>query len=363
MWIYYLLIIIIFIINNLKKIKRRDKIIISVFLMFILAALRSYNIGNDTLRYYRLYESINNLSLKKAIMIYSNRYEIGFIILNRIVGIFNKNAAFFVFVVSVFEFYVIGFSVKKISKNPFMSLFTFITLRYYFFYYSNLRQGIALSIVSISYYFLIKNKKNISMLLVVLASFFHSSAYIALLPVIFIKLNLKNKRVYYLVVISILIFIMWDKIILWFWKYIPLKYVSYFNTDYYTDANNLANMINFALNSAIVIIVLWLTKNSDFRTTKEINILKMRYCISLLSVFFSLLTLKFSTLSRLQYYFSLFLIYSLPNAIKDANIHFANKRVLKLFIYLSFLFYHTVILIYRPEWQHVYPYEIFLGVK
>lgn len=164
---------------------KRNLLILSLVPVFCLLAFKSEKVGVDTENYIRMYNTAGELlSIDNE-----SRIEIGYqymsIWLNKL---FDSNQALFIcssFIIS-FSLYVF---LKKSSSNPVLALFFFITLGFFQFALTGIRQGIAIAITLFAIPY-IQQKKLIKFLIViVLASIFHKSALFSL-PLYWI-MNLK----------------------------------------------------------------------------------------------------------------------------------------------------------------------------
>src|SRR5690606_19464441 len=94
------------------------------------------------------------------------------------------------FVISIYLFVI-----KRFSNNYILSVFIYITFGFYTFLFNGLRQGIAMAVCFLALPYLINKNKLKYFLLIVIASLFHTSAWV-MLPFYFLvhmKLRLEYK--------------------------------------------------------------------------------------------------------------------------------------------------------------------------
>lgn len=350
MWIYDLLFIWCLLIYSLNFKSKKIKVLVMIAPLCFLAMFRSANIGNDTQYYHDLYNSIGNLELNVAMQYYSKRFENGFIYLNKFLFYLSSNPQTIIIFSSLLFYSSLFVLLSNYSKNIFFSLFLFITLRYYFFFFSNIRQEIAMSLTIFSYIGLKKNKLLIPLALVIVASFFHLSSLCVLVLFPFKILKLKSKAIIIIIILGLAVFVFWNKLFNAVFNYLPSEYKSYSGTTYMEDANNLANWLNFFVVLAIGVTVFYFSK----KTNNKIDYFDL-YVIAL-SCLISLLSIRFSMMSRFQYYFSILMIVFLPNSLRKLKSD--KRKGIEIISSCLFYAYHITILIARPEWQHVYPYEL-----
>ncbi len=159
----------------------------SFLLLTFLMGLRSTSVGVDDLNYFRDYNMANNLSVLEYYLITPR--EPGYYLLNRLVFLLFDDFRFLIFITSfitILFFYLFFYSQNsKISLGLAVLIFSSTQ---YFFYFGIIRLGLAVSIVSYGYTFLINQNKKKFVFFVFLASMFHFSA---LFNVCFLLLNTK----------------------------------------------------------------------------------------------------------------------------------------------------------------------------
>ena len=171
--------------------KKETYITIGLFfsILTIMLMLRGKGCGVDMPRYEYYFNNDIGLSFKDIL----NRYnhEIGFHIFNKLVSCISKEFQFYTAVVAIICMVPLWELYAKNSDLPYLSIAVFMTVAPFSLYFSGLRQALAVSIGSLSYY-CVKNKKLLLFILtVVLASSFHQSAIIILLmyPVYWAKIT------------------------------------------------------------------------------------------------------------------------------------------------------------------------------
>lgn len=357
MWIYTFLLVWVFLILQNQERYKKNKVFLAMLPLMLLSALRSINIGNDTKIYHNLYNTIKGLDLSQAIRLLSSRWETGFIVFIKAVSKLGSNPQILVVCTAIIFFLILSRVYIDYSKNIWLSIFLFVTMRYYFFTMSNIRQTLAFTFIIIAYEFLQKKDYLTTILLTVLASLFHLSSAIFFLLIIVDRFGWKSKMSYVTFIVIIIIFLSWDRILNLMYRFIPSQYINYFNTSYYLEANNIANLMNFAVILVITILIFY--EQRKFRNNENVSTIDIY--IPVLSIVFALFAIKFTMFARCQYYFSIFLTIMLPNTLKSMKS--SRKRAfIEISVVIMFLLYHYIILIYRPEWQHVYPYEFFWSI-
>ena len=320
---------------------------VSLLILTILSAFRSLNIGNDSFDYALSFVRIGEYP---GIFDNTSRYEIGYIILNKFLYYFSKDPFILFFLSSVFVTGTIFWFISKYSKSVWMSIFLFLNLRIYYFTLSGIRQSIALSIVLISFHFLHKNKKLPFILLVILASTFHSSAILFLIvyPLSKIKYTKKVMMVYLLV--ALLLYSTFNSFMNIVFSIFP-QYLVYNGSDYFENTQ-----VASVLDSLIVLLILFVGAFIFWKSAKKSYFFNVMLHIISIATVITLVSINASIIKRAALYFFTFSIVYIPLILNEIN--HKQKRLLLSYLFIVLFFaYNLIVLYYRPEWQHVYPYE------
>ena len=116
--------------------KRQNKIIlISFFSIFLLLLfLRDISVGIDLENYRSIFESINSISLRENIYD-ENRVEIGYIVLNKLIGFRNGNFRTLLICVAVISVIPIAVFYVKESEMSILTMFLFLCVAPFSMYY------------------------------------------------------------------------------------------------------------------------------------------------------------------------------------------------------------------------------------
>ena len=109
-------------------------------------------------------------------------WEIGFIVLTKLIGLFTNNIQVYIGLIAVFCLFSWAFFIYRYSPNVWLSTFLFVNMYLLYLNMNFLRQAVAIAITLFAWPF-IKNRKFWPFLgIVVLAALFHTTALI-LIPV------------------------------------------------------------------------------------------------------------------------------------------------------------------------------------
>ena len=301
-----------------ELLKDREKIkkyiaIAMLVVLFVLYCFAKNGVFYDTGAYASDYLKFYDMPIKE--ILFSNYYEPGWRVLNKITGlIFGPNPIFIRIVVYLLITIAYAFFILKYSKKPIMSTMLFLLLGFWGMSGAILRQGLAMAVLLFSLKYIYEKKAFKFILIVLLATSFHYSAatFLIALPISYLKLD---KKTLFLSLGITLIFLI-------FGKYIVQAVSSLFDKDYGIVMN-----ANFAFFGIVMIasyaqfIYLIITKSED----TEVNFLSK---LILTTPFLAILSFYNYSFVRLAYIFLAFEIILIPNLLKTIK--------LKKFYYFAF---------------------------
>lgn len=335
--------------SNNKKLNKFLYIAICAILI-LLVGLRKDTVGNDSANYAYFYSDYGKLSLSQLSS--NSRFEIGYLFYSWLLYQINPNYYFLFLVTAVISLVPVFVVMYKMSDNPIYSIFIFLCFRYYFSYMNVLRQGIAFAFIFVAVYLLCKKKIIIPILLIVLSSFFHVAAILALIivPIRWLKINKKNTII--LLITSIVLFFGFEYLISFMFKIFP-QFSHYINSEFFA-ANNLANYLSFFVILLFLLLCIFssvLDDESDFESQFITKII-------FVGAFVSFLSCRGSIMDRIAAFFIIFIpIYyvKIVNRIRDSR----DRLIINLGVVIIGLAYFYTILLLRPDWNNVIPYEFF----
>lgn len=318
MLIYYMYILFLLLIYLFRsKLKKYNKIInfISIGFLFVIFAFRATSVGADT----KTYE-----------ILYNNQYEWnekGYVYLVRLFNYFGFSFRFFLIIISFFSIFSLNHFLQKYSKDYIFSLILFVTIGLFSMYMTGIRQVIAISILLWSIDFIFRKKIFVFVLIVLLASSFHTSALV-FLPIYFLNyINFtKNKILIFFFVFCIIIMLFKNYIWSFVSTIIPNQYddLVFNSQDYYT------NILVIIIEVSILFFVIFYYKNSKLNS----NIYNTMIVFQIISILFQIFGYSALQISRLSYYFACAKIIIIPNTLEN----FYNKGDKIFFIIVILLF-------------------------
>ena len=154
------------------KIVNRFLLLSSFATMVLVAGLRAPSVGTDTRAY------VTGFELQRAI--FNPLNEPGYYILNSVVRVFTEDYWVLLTVIAIITVFCYMRAIYQYSVDPVVSLFIFITMGYYTFFFNGARQGIASAIYCLAFGALVDGNFKKYSAWVLLAFCFHKSVIIAL---------------------------------------------------------------------------------------------------------------------------------------------------------------------------------------
>lgn len=352
LWQYYLLIVIVAI-QGLFCLKKNNKtfLFISFFELFFISGFRNWNIGNDTLPY------VNTFVATFSSFDLSNFYmEKGYLLFNKVLSLFTENPQSILVVTSFCILSAIFCFIYKYSKFVFLSTLIFVILEFSGTL-NIVRQEMSLIIILLGFVFVIERKFLYFLIFCILAATFHKVAILALVLYFIYPFNVKMKNIFIILISAMFIFIFIAPIIE---EVISVtgRYQSYLENRLMGEELKVASIVRTLMN--FLIFLFCFVSYFFVHKQKESNknfILRPQFLVlsSLIALCIQFVSIRGTILERIVIYFSFFNIISIPAFI---NCYSKNiKFILILFIIGLFILYKSIVFIYRPEWNHVLPFE------
>ncbi|MBQ4588437.1 MAG: EpsG family protein [Bacteroidaceae bacterium] len=180
-----------FILFSLIFIPKNKHIFLFVYIIFLLiGGLRGLEVGTDTTNYYDTYKIINNDP--EGISYILGFVEPGWVFINYICGnLFDdyRSVILIGMFLAITPFFI---RIWKSAKNPFLILFYYVTLYFYYNSFNITRQMIAVSIIIFCLEYLEKNQIKKYIAGVFFAMLFHYSAIVCISHIWIMKKNIMS---------------------------------------------------------------------------------------------------------------------------------------------------------------------------
>lgn len=295
--------------NSVKK----NKITIVFFFLgyLLLLCLRSESVGVDTQGYVNTYNMISR-TYWQTLLVYS-RQEIGFLALEKILSFFG-DARLLMIVVALLTVLPVMYLYKRESNDAILCCSFFLISLLFEMFFSGMRQSIAIALTVPAYYY-VRRGKIISYVLTVLIAFsFHTSAIVLLLlyPIYYLKIT--KKMLWVIIPLLILVYFKSDTIFQYILWMAGDDYESRYA--YLTGSSGQVGLTVLFVLLTVYTYIIMDDKKADNDDLGLRNILLLAMCIHLFAPLHP-------TISRVNYYFILFI----PLAVARANFLYRKPLV------------------------------------
>ena len=323
---------------------RSASIDVFMLLFLILIALRGLDCGNDTRQYLRLFNEYNTHSFISLFTRYDR--EFGYKLLNWLVGSITGNYQVLLAVAAVICVCPVWYFYKRNSENQLLTIALFLTVAPYMLFFSGIRQAIAIA-MGIPAWYAARNKKLLWFLVIVaLATQFHSSAFmlLALYPLYHARIT---KRWLWFVLPCMAAVYVFRSVIFNF--LFALLWKEYGLTKETGATTILLLLLMFGLYSYI----LPEEKDLDADTVAMRNLL-------LLSIVLQIFALMHPLSMRMNYYFLIFVPILIPRIASRSKKQFAQIGQLSVIVMsVFFMCYFLYGVITDNDALNIYPYVPF----
>lgn len=346
MFIYLLLLFSILLLGMfLEKNNKKTYSILICIILTLIAGLRHYTIGNDTITYLRFFNNVLSSYM-------TSRYEIGFIYFTLFIRRITDNFTIYLLIISFLFNYIICKLIRKDSPNMIVSFLLFFLCRFFFNEMNIMRQYISIAIIILGFKYIYKREFLQYFICIIVATLFHKSAFLCIILYFLYNVKITKKISIIICIASLVMFSLFYNVV----NYITMKlnmYETY--VDLFYGSNKIGNVISFIICLSIIFLSFYInkiTKNNSL--DKKENYYKW---LLILATVTSFLSIKISIFSRIKNYFDLFVVIFIPIIVEKIN---GKKKFLIYFIIiLLFGIYCILITHYRPNWNNIYPYYFY----
>ena len=302
--------------------------------LLLIAAFRSIYFAPDTLGYVIRYINLSESSINTYWGELINNTEIGikdpfFYFITSIIHSLGFSYRWWLAFIALTFIYSSSWLIYKYSDEPYISYISLISLGYFYFSLTGLRQILAVSFILISYKYLREKRLVWFVLLVMLASLFHTSALIFLIayPFSYIKLGIKQMLLIFTSLFLIMFF--YSRI------FDLIEIIAWDDRIYYYLVHDRAlNFSGFIIHLLIFLFCLYHKEKIVDHDIKNISLYNL-LILGLIFQFFSNIIAEFF---RVAMYFNIFSIILIPKSL--AAIKNKKKKIITyVFILFSLVTY------------------------
>lgn len=367
---------------NRNSFRKKQFIFVVFGIMTLISALRATSIGIDLdLHYAKNYQLISSVSWSDIpVFAALKQYELGYCYFTKILTYISSNVQFYIIITSIIIYGVHGYFFYKKSEDVILSSSLFMFFCLFYMYMNILRQAVAVSILLIAYLLFSESKKKIRnyvvfVLLVLLASTFHSSAILCLIFLLFDKLKFTKIQMLIGIAVTAVVYVGYSFVYSFVLSILgggDSKYNMYVNSDKYgVGYINLQSIYYVIITVGAFLlgyyILVWKEKKSHKLFAKNEYKIKNNESFMLYMAFIAfvcrLLLFKMSIISRITFYFIPFVLILYPYAISKFKRR-SNRIILNLAVYGVCLVYFVWITMSQADQLYgVVPYEFFWQVS
>lgn len=321
-----------------KESLNRKAFWLPLFTLVLFASFRDYRVGTDTGTYIKNF--VNQLDYNY--FSFRDGVELGYQLIEYFLLRITHNYFWLFFVTSFIVVFCYLYIFRKNSKDYGTSIFIFITLGTYTFFFNGLRQGLAMAIFAFAIPYLITRNFYKYFLICIFASFFHTTALL-MLPFYFL-VNLNVKLLYKLLATFFGSFIL-SKYLIAYIASTNERYESYTQT-----SENSGGLLTLAFYFVILIIIyigsyIYKIKDKDFLQLFSFYAIGIAFMIPI-----ALLESNPSGPQRILPYFTWILALILPILLQKIN---------NVYIYASMIFLAIVYFVLTTSrFSNLTPYSI-----
>lgn len=310
--ILILVILILCIVMSTLRFKNKNKYFLFISFIILYFVLIVREPVSDMVGYLNEFDRITQLDFSE---IFSVNWEILYVLLNKIIGIVTSDERVFIAITSLIGLIGPYYFIKNYSNNYLISIILFIILGLFSYHFFVLRQTIAISIILLSVKYIKERKLIKFLLLIAIATLFHTSSCIFVIAYFICNCKITNKYIMLITVILIGCFVLKEYLVTFVYQ---LGYTEYL--DYASNSDGYQRVLLFVIILIITTILYVNLNNKNMKdNNKENSIISISYNLVWLATFFQILSTEESLISRVTAIFAYGIILIIPNLISKLN--------------------------------------------
>lgn len=330
-----------------KKSIEKYFVFTSIFLLILLIGLRHQTMGVDLGQYSGYLASFKKISSLSWLQIFKMNsflnYEKGYVIFNKLIGMFSSDRQVFLFVCAIFTLAPIGLCIYKYSKNTLMSFVIYLGLPVFLSVFSPIRQAIAIGITVYAYRYIREKRIVPYFLTIALAGMFHKSAFIMIIAYPIYRIKLDKKAAYASVGLLPIIYAL---------KYPLFSILSkiFKRGAVAVDTGAFTLFLVFSIVYSFCVVY-------GQRSKEETNGLSNLFWVACA---IQAMAGVFPTVTRVSWYFMMYLILLVPEVLEDMKrTSTSNQRIIFWWVILLCFLVYGYYSIEHGGWAMSYPYYFF----
>ena len=261
---YYFLIFVPFFLEAVEKMLQSNRgyvfnakssnssIVVFFVILFAMLSLRSISCGIDLRNYQYTFSWIAKLNFSECLK--NNTVEPLYVILNWVVARIYCDFRLFLVVVALMCTGITGWFYWRESKCAPLTILLFVINPCFFMFYSGLRQALAMLFVIPAYYMILRKKLIPFIILVIIASYFHTSAIIMCFLYSIFYMPLKSKHFIFVLVLVFTVFLFKSQLFFMVLPFLANKYADLYGQITETNSYTMWIFFLFLLSYAFCVI-------------------------------------------------------------------------------------------------------------
>lgn len=305
---------------------------IASFQWILISGLRAPSVGADTSSYMNSYILAGQCSWSTILGAFKDVYfhgrvalnsgenflykDTGYLVFQKLMHIFTDNPQVYLFIVAIIVFGLLGYFIYQNSEDPVFSYILFSALFYSFYAITGIRQTLATALVVFLGFELIKKRKLVLFLLTALIAFTLHKSALVFIPFYFLsQIKITKKYIGEIIGITIIIWLIGPRFIIFMSNLLGYNKDDVFQLD---TSGYASIMCIVGLGVA-----LYFNRIQEKNESKKMALNATFYAAS-----FATLTLLHQGMMRIQQYYALFLMLSIPDVIDCFEIK--TRRLLRI---------------------------------
>lgn len=317
--IAYILIMVVGLYCNINGRSKKAFCIFSGIIYFLIAALRSSQVGNDTWGYLANFTHLLNWGIPAAIA-YSDKDQLFFVCLS-LLGKITDNFSIVLFVVAAFFTITVWTYIYRYSDDPTLSIIVLLAFNLYQFSLTGMRQAVAMGFIVLAIMAVNEEKRISPYIFTIIGGLFHKSAFVFLVILILRHFKLSGKTLRFSSVALVAVF--------FFRRDLAETFVKYISERGYTVDPSTGGTTMMIVVAIVFIIALIFAKEY---AQYDLNY-HVQYYMGWLAVLFEILVLTQAIFFRIAFYFLLGYVTLIPNISNRVNNE-NNRMFLKVGFYV-----------------------------
>lgn len=335
----YIIFLVITYLLYLFKVNKKMFCIVECILFILLIGLRSIDMGlHDTkVLYIDYFNRIKDMTFMETLnFIREIDTEYLFYILTKIFTYFSTNENLYLFIFAIPYPVLVCRAIYKYSKIPVLSIIMFFSLNYFGNAFYTMRHVIALGFVVLSLDYIVQKKPIKFVITILIASLFHRTALIFIFAYWISKLKIGKKQIIAIFVALFIAVLFGEQLMTLVFQIISSGHFALYNNDKYLVQGTLTTFIIYAT----ILLFQYFLRRYD-NSNEDAEITKVLTNLLTVGVMIASCTYFFTEALRLCYFYCIFSIISLPNAIANISSVARDDKELELSGYKKY-FYNII---------------------